>query len=52
MDKRDGANRKSEDGHPHTVRRMGCHHARLTTHLWLFHLLELAFGGLIVAASP
>jgi hypothetical protein len=51
MPKRDGANRKSEDGHSHTVRRMGCHHARLTTHLRLFCVLELAFGGMIVAAS-
>jgi hypothetical protein len=30
----------------------GCHHAHLTAHLRLFHVLERAFDGLIVVASP
>jgi hypothetical protein len=41
LHKLDGAIRKSEGGHSYTVRRMGCHHAHLTTHLRLFHVLEL-----------
>jgi hypothetical protein len=51
MHRRDGASRKSEDGYPYPVRRVGRCPAHLTTHLRLRYVLELAIGGLIVAAA-